>query len=214
MKMSPILPQKVKISEPFFWSKIKKSLFQSINAYFFSFWEVDDGYMCGGLPPNVNTTTIGWKHVTAGGKETCHGDYGAPLICDIDGTATLIGVHSIGDLTECGLDGRPAIHTEVQEVKHWMDYIIDAHGPPTKCFEFIVDMNVEGALGDQIEVYHTYGDEEEKKLINAALKAQQKRNEICVVHTQEGDKFRFKSTGKDNVSQFKGRNRFHSDSLK
>ena len=90
-----------------------------------SFWEVEDGYLCGGLPPNDKTPTMGWKHVTAGGKEACHGDYGAPLICDINGKATLVGVHSFGDLTECGLDGRPAIHTEVEQAKESFQF--DAH---------------------------------------------------------------------------------------
>ena len=56
-----------------------------------SFWEVDESYLCGGLPPNNSTQMTGWKHVTAGGKGTCQGDFGAPLICDIDGTAAFIG---------------------------------------------------------------------------------------------------------------------------
>ena len=172
----------------------------SDNLHFFSFWEVDDGYMCAGLPPNESTPTMGWKHVTAGGKEACHGDYGAPLICDIDGTATLVGVHSIGDLNECGLDGRPAIHTEVQQVKHWMNYTMKHNGPPKKCFELIVDMNIEGALGDKIEIYHNG-----KVIINPALEAQQSRNPrpVCVLKTSKGDKFTFKlqEGGKDNVSQ-------------
>ena len=163
--------------------------------------------MCGGLPPNESTPTMGWKHVTAGGKEACHGDYGAPLICDIDGTATLVGVHSIGDLTECGLDGRPAIHTEVQQVKHWIDYTIKEHGPPSKCFDLIVDMNIDDALGDQIEIYHNYIKitDDSIPIFTPALKPQQSRNPrpVCVVETNKGDRFTFKlkKGGKDNVSQ-------------
>ena len=61
-----------------------------------SFWEVKDGHICAGLPPNDSTPMQGWKHVTAGGKETCQGDFGAPLICDIAGTVTLIGINSDG----------------------------------------------------------------------------------------------------------------------
>ena len=57
-----------------------------------SFWEVEANYLCAGLPPNNSTQMKGWKHVTAGSKGTCQGDYGAPLICDIDGTATFIGM--------------------------------------------------------------------------------------------------------------------------
>ena len=78
-----------------------------------SFWEILNGYICGGLSPNDSTPMKGWKHVTAGGKETCQGDFGAPLVCDIDGTATLIGINSDGDSNECGLDGKPAIHVNV-----------------------------------------------------------------------------------------------------
>ena len=63
-----------------------------------SFWNVKDGYLCAGLPPNDSTPMTGWKHVTAGGKGTCQGDFGAPLICDIEGIAILIGIHSDGDL--------------------------------------------------------------------------------------------------------------------
>ena len=171
--------------------------------------------MCGGLPPNKSTPTMGWKHVTAGGKETCHGDYGAPLICDIDGTATLVGVHSIGDLTQCGLDGRPAIHTQVQEVKHWIDFVINKHGPPAKCFEFIVDTNIEGGLGDQIDIYHNKEiiTEDTTPMIEPALKTQQSRTArpICIMDTKQGDKFTFKlkKGGKDNVSPLRVLNSDH-----
>ena len=36
-----------------------------------SFWDIDEGYMCAGLPPNNSTPMTGWKHVTAGGKGIC-----------------------------------------------------------------------------------------------------------------------------------------------
>ena len=164
--------------------------------------------MCAGLPPNDKTPIMGWKHVTAGGKETCHGDYGAPLICDIDGTATLVGVHSIGDLTECGLDGRPAIHTQVQEVKPWIDFVINKHGPPAKCFEITLGTNIEGALGDQIVIYRNEEiiNEDTKPMIEPLLKPQQSKTSrpYCIMDTKEGERFTFKlkKGGKDNVSPF------------
>ena len=166
-----------------------------------SFWEVEDGYMCSGLPPNDSTpfTTNGWKHVTAGGKGTCIGDYGAPLICDIDGTATLIGVHSKGDLTECGLPGKPGINTFIDEnVQEWIGHIIVQ--PRTECFEFFVDMEIDGALGDQIEIYLNDATE---PLINPALKSQQSRpaRPLCISNTKQGDRFTFKIKGTDNVSK-------------
>ena len=162
-----------------------------------SFWEVEDEYICGGLPPNSTTPMKGWKHVTAGGKETCHGDYGAPLVCDIDGTATLIGINSIGDLSECGLEGKPAIHVNVRSITHWISHIIATHGPPKICFEFIVDMTKSGALGDAIQVFHNG-----KRIENDAnaLDAQQKSNSFCIWQAYDGDRFRFVNGGADNVS--------------
>ena len=59
-----------------------------------SFWDVQDHYLCAGLPPNKSTPLKGWKHVTAGKKATCQGDFGSPLVCDIDGVATFMGINS------------------------------------------------------------------------------------------------------------------------
>ena len=51
------------------------------------------------------------KLVTA--DETCQGDFGAPLICDIGSTKTIIGITFHEDMTECGLPGKPAVHLNV-----------------------------------------------------------------------------------------------------
>ena len=166
-----------------------------------SFWEVEKDYMCGGLPPNKSTPMNGWKHVTAGGKETCHGDYGAPLICDIDGTAILIGVNSLGDLTECGLDGKPAIHLNVRSITYWIDHVIKKYGPPKICFEFSVDMTIPGALGDTIKVFHNGNPIQHLNgRIENALNARKKSNRICIWQAYDGDRFRFVNSGTDNVS--------------
>ena len=166
-----------------------------------SFWEVEYAYMCGGLPPNPTTPMKGWKHVTAGGKETCHGDYGAPLVCDIDGTAILIGINSLGDLNECGLDGKPAIHVNVRYITYWMSHVIKHHGPPKICFEFITDMTIPGALGDAIQVYQNGNPiTNPDGSIQNALNAQQKSNSICIWQAYDGDRFRFVNGGSDNVS--------------
>ena len=159
-----------------------------------SFWEVNDGYMCAGLPPNGSTPMKGWKHVTAGGKETCQGNFGAPLICDIDGTATFIGINSDGDLSECGLAGKPAIHLSIKEVTDWMEHIMNQHSPPKMCFELNTDPSVPNSLGDGIKFFKNGAE------IGLALGPSQQSNTICIDDTSDGDVFAFHNGGKDNVS--------------
>ena len=160
-----------------------------------SFWDIEEGYICAGLPPNDSTPRTGWKHVTAGGKETCQGDFGAPLICDIDGTATFIGINSDGDMTECGLAGKPAIHLNVNELTTWIQHIINQHSPPKTCFELHTDPSITDSLGDEIKLFKN-GDE-----IGAALGSDQQSNTICIDDASVEDIFEFRNSGKDNVSR-------------
>ena len=190
----------------FFWDSILESVFsedlKSIGINLMSqgyctdhsFWEIEYGYMCAGLSPNDSTPMKGWKHVTAGGKGTCQGDFGAPLICDIDGTATFIGINSAGDLTECGMAGKPAIHLSVEEATDWMKYIINQYSPPKMCFELQTDPSIKDSLGDKIKLFQN-GDE-----VGLALDSYQQSNNICIDDTSDGDKFEFKNDGKNNVS--------------
>ena len=162
-----------------------------------SFWETEqlkDGYMCAGLPPNDSTPMTGWKHVTAAGKETCQGDFGAPLICDIDGTAIIIGINSDGDLNECGQAGKPAIHLNIMEIINWIEHIIDEYSPPKTCFLFKTDPSIADALGDEIKIFK--GDQE----IGTALGLNQLSNEFCIEDTIDGEIFEFRNSGEDNVS--------------
>ena len=158
-----------------------------------SFWTVEDGYICAGLPPNDSTPMQGWKHVTAGGKGTCQGDFGSPLICDIEGTATLIGINSDGDLTDCGLAGKPGIHLGVGLVIDWFKYISDEHSPPRTCFKLIADSSRDQALGDQIKIFKN-GIE-----IGIALDANEFSNEACFDDVGEDDVFKLVPDGNDNV---------------
>ena len=161
-----------------------------------SFWEVEDGNICAGLPPNDSTPMKGWKHVTAGGKETCQGDFGSPLVCDIDGTATLIGINSDGDLTECGLPGKPAIHVGVFDFYDWLTQIINDHSPPKTCFEIVADPAIENSLGDKIKIFKNEVE------LGVVLGANQLSNEVCFDDTEENDMFKFVTAGNDNVSLF------------
>ena len=159
-----------------------------------SFWEVEDGYMCAGLPPNDSTPMKGWKHVTAGGKETCQGDFGSPLVCDIDGIGTLIGINSDGDLTECGLAGKPGIHVGVLQLTDWLRHIIDERSPPTTCFKIIVDPSQNDALGDAIKIFKN--DIE----VGVALNSNELTNEACFDDVDKNDVFKLVTDGNDNVS--------------
>ena len=178
-----------------------------------SFLQLEEHYMCAGLPPNDSTPMTGWKHVTAGGKGTCQGDFGAPLICDIDGIATFmgrvqikyfftlatiiqtiyLGIYTDGDTAECGQAGKPPIHLSVIKITDWIEHIIEDHAPPRTCFKLTTDPSVEDSLGDEIKLFKN-GVE-----VGAALGAQQISNERCIEYTSDGDVFEFRNSGKDNV---------------
>ena len=158
-----------------------------------SFWEVEDGYLCGGAPPNDSTPMKGWKHVTAGGKGTCQGDFGSPLVCDIDGVATLIGINSDGDLAECGLAGKPAIHVSVDGLSDWLSEIINEYSPPTMCFKIVSDASIQDSLGDEIKIFKNEIE------FGVALTANEISNEVCFNDIGEIDVFKFVTAGNDNV---------------
>ena len=116
------------------------------------------------------------------------------MICDIDGTATFVGINSDGDLTQCGLAGKPAIHLSVNELTDWIQHIINQNSPPKTCFEFHTDPSITDSLGDEIQLFIN-GDE-----VGLALGSYQQSNTICIDDTSEGDVFEFRNGGKDNVS--------------
>ena len=160
-----------------------------------SFWDVKDGYLCAGLPPSNSSPMTGWKHVTTGGKGTCQGDFGAPLVCDIDGTAIFVGINSDGDLEDCGSDGKPAIHLNVKDILPWISQTIQQNTPPKTCFELIADSTVSNALGNEIRLLRNGID------IGVALNANELSKTKCVDDAQDGDVFKFVNGGTDNVSK-------------
>ena len=107
-------------------------------------------------------------------------------------------------LSECGLDGKPAIHVNVRFITYWINHVIDNYGPPKMCLELIVDMSVPGALGDAIQVFHNDNPVTENDLPNGAilnaLNAQQTSNSFCIWQAYDGDRIRFVNGGSDGVS--------------
>ena len=54
------------------------------------------------------------------------GDYGGPLVCDINGILTLVGIASKGRYKlpkedTCNKEGYPGIYTNIQAFRSWLD---------------------------------------------------------------------------------------------
>ena len=90
-----------------------------------SFWtNLYENEICAVSAPTETTEVNGYGyHVVAGGKETCSGDFGAPLLCDIGGVNTLVGINSRG-YDKCGAEGYPAIHVSMNSIQSWIDDVI------------------------------------------------------------------------------------------
>ena len=86
-----------------------------------SFWSnLFDNEICAvGAPTEETLVNDYGYHVVAGGKETCGGDFGAPLLCDIGGINTLVGVNSRGYI-DCGTEGYPAVHLGLNSIHDWI----------------------------------------------------------------------------------------------
>ena len=101
------------------------NLLDKLTCQMRSFWtNLYDNEICAVSAPTDTTSINGYGyHVVAGGKETCAGDNGSPLLCDINGDITLVGVNSRG-YEECGAEGYPAIHVSMKSIQTWIDDVI------------------------------------------------------------------------------------------
>ena len=105
-------------------------------------------------------------------------------------------MHTDGDMSECGQDGKPGIHLNVQKITYWIEHIIEEYAPPKTCFKLETDPAVTDSLGNEIKLWKN--DDE----VGTALGANELLNEICIEDTLEEDVFEFRNGGKDNVSLF------------
>ena len=101
------------------------NLLDKLTCQMRSYWtNLYDNEICAVSAPTDTTSINGYGyHVVAGGKETCAGDNGSPLLCDINNDITLVGVNSRG-YEECGVEGYPAIHVSINSIHPWIDEVI------------------------------------------------------------------------------------------
>ena len=83
-------------------------------------FQLNDDVFCAGIPHNTDTeTNSAGNHVTQRGADSCKGDSGGPLICDINDRITFMGIVSKG--YRCDHEGYPGIYTNVQSFRSWLD---------------------------------------------------------------------------------------------
>ena len=101
------------------------NLLDKVTCQMRSFWKnLYENEICAVSAPTKSTKVNGYGyHVVAGGKGTCTGDFGAPLLCDIDGVNTLVGINSRG-YDKCGEQGYPSIHVSINSIETWIDTVI------------------------------------------------------------------------------------------
>ena len=101
------------------------NLLDKLTCQLRSYWpNLYKDEICAVSAPTETTGVNGYGyHVVAGGKETCAGDNGSPLLCDINGDIILVGVNSRG-YDECGAEGYPAIHLSMNSIYSWVDDVI------------------------------------------------------------------------------------------
>ena len=102
-------------------------------------------------------------------------------------------MHTDGDMSACGQDGKPGIHLNVLDITDWMKFIIEEHAPPKTCFKLNTDPAVTDSLGNEIRLFQNGAE------VGIALGANELSNEICIEDTSGGDVFEFQNGGQDNV---------------
>ena len=97
-------------------------------------------------------------------------------------------------LSDCGIDGKPAIHLNIKEIIDWISHTIEQNAASKTCFEIITDPSVPNSLGNGIQLFKNGID------IGLALNPYQISNKKCVENVEDGDIFKFVNGGTDNVS--------------
>ena len=76
---------------------------------------------CAGSKPDenngVNTVDGEDYFLTSQGGAGCDGDNGGPLVCDIHGIATLVGIQNGFDSANCGEEGYPTKYLDISNLE-------------------------------------------------------------------------------------------------
>lgn len=56
-----------------------------------------------------------------GGKDTCFGDSGGPMTCQVNGINKLIGIVSFGE--DCGKPRHPGVYSRTTSVRQWISVL-------------------------------------------------------------------------------------------
>ena len=91
--------------------------------------------ICAGLPDSDENGQ------TDGGSGVCNGDNGGPLVCNVSGKVTLVGVISRGFEGDCASENNPAIFASVFSVTDWITSTIE--NPPVTTATTTVSLTVE-----------------------------------------------------------------------
>lgn len=74
---------------------------------------------CAGVKPNDNNNknTVTDKYLTSTGGAGCDGDNGGPLVCDVHGVATLVGIQNGFHANNCGAEGYPTKYLDISNLE-------------------------------------------------------------------------------------------------
>ena len=76
-----------------------------------------DQFCAGAKPEDTNEQSILGEYLTSKGGAGCEGDDGGPLVCDVYGVATLVGIQDGHSTENCGQEGYPTKYRALSSLK-------------------------------------------------------------------------------------------------
>jgi len=74
-------------------------------------------YCAGAKPLDTNNQNDLGNTVTSAGGAGCEGDNGGPLVCDVHGVATLVGIQNGFEDGNCGAEGYPTKYLDISNLE-------------------------------------------------------------------------------------------------
>ena len=76
-----------------------------------------DQFCAGAKPEDTNEQSVFGEYLTSEGGAGCEGDDGGPLVCDVYGVATLVGIQDGFSDENCGKEGYPTKYRALSPLK-------------------------------------------------------------------------------------------------